>query len=94
MVAGMTASQFAQSSSGHRRSRTPASSRALASFCVLAAALGVAFVLAPGVLAGSTPGGGYYDEGPMVTAMRTAFLDYWSSGDLAAADRHVQRAVH
>jgi hypothetical protein len=49
--------------------------------CVLAAALGVAFVFAPGVLAGSTPGGGYYDEGPVIAAMRTAFVDYWTSGD-------------
>lgn len=48
---------------------------------VLAVALGAAFVVAPGVLAGRTPGGGYSDEGALITGMRTSFVDYWSSGD-------------
>lgn len=48
---------------------------------VLAAALGAAFVAAPGVLAGRTPGGGYFDEEALITGMRTSFAGYWSSGD-------------
>jgi hypothetical protein len=77
MVTGMTASQ---SSPEHRRSRTPAAGRALALLGVLAVALGAAFVVAPGVLAESTPGGGYSGEGAVITAMRTAFAGYWNSG--------------
>jgi hypothetical protein len=76
----MTAPQFAQPSGWHRRRRAPFSSRVLALLCVLAVALGAAFVVAPGVLAGRTPGGGYSDEGAVITGMRTAFVGYWSSG--------------
>lgn len=79
----MTTSQFTQSFGGHRRSRRPLSGRALALLGVLAAALGAAFVVAPGILAGRTPGGGYADEEALVRGMRTAFVAYWSSGDRA-----------
>lgn len=78
---GMATSQFAQSFGWRRRSRTPVSGRALALLAVLAAALGAAFVVAPGVLAGRTPGGGYSDEKALITGMRTSFVEYWSSGD-------------
>lgn len=47
---------------------------------VLAAVLGAAFVVAPGVLAGRTPGGGYSDEEALITGMRTSFVEYWRSG--------------
>jgi hypothetical protein len=77
----MTTSQFAQSFGGRRRSPTPVSGRALALLGVLAAALGAAFVVAPGVLAGRTPGGGYSDEQALITGMRTSFVEYWRSGD-------------
>jgi hypothetical protein len=50
---------------------------------VLAAALGAAFVVAPGVLAGRTPGGGYGDEKALIAGMRTSFVQYWSSGERA-----------
>jgi hypothetical protein len=76
----MTASQSAQSSGGHRWPRTRVSSRALALLSLLAVALGAAFVLAPGVLAASAPGGGYADQGAIITALRTAFVGYWNSG--------------
>jgi hypothetical protein len=59
----------------------PVSSRAMALLSVLAAALGVAFVVAPGVLAGSGPDGGYSGEGALITATRTAFVGYWNSGE-------------
>jgi hypothetical protein len=81
MVTGMTVSQFAQSSGGHRRPRPRASSLALALLGVLAVALSAAFVLAPGVLAASTPGGGYAGQEALVTALRTAFVEYWGSGN-------------
>jgi hypothetical protein len=77
----MTTSQFTQSFGGHRRSRRPLSGRALALLGVLAAALGAAFVVAPGVLAGRTPGGGYADEKALISGMRTSFVEYWSSGE-------------
>src|SRR5512146_2209213 len=79
----MTTSQFTQSFGGHRRSRRPLSGRALALLGVLAAALGAAFVAAPGVLAGRTPGGGYGDQKALIRGMRTSFVEYWSSGDRA-----------
>lgn len=79
----MTTSQFTQSFGGHRRSRRPLSGRALALLVVLAAALGAAFVVAPGVLAGRTPGGGYADEKALIRGTRTSFVQYWSSGDRA-----------
>src|SRR5690242_12066346 len=77
----MTTSQSAQSVGGRRRSRAPVSGRALALLGVLAAALGAAFVVAPGVLAGRTPGGGYADQQALITGMRTSFVEYWRSGD-------------
>jgi hypothetical protein len=58
----------------------PVSSRALALPGVLAA-LGAAFVVAPGVLAGSAPGGGYSGQAALITAMRTALVNYWDSGE-------------
>jgi hypothetical protein len=76
----MTASQFARSSGGHRRPRTRVSGRALALLGVLAVALSAAFVLAPAVLAASAPGGGYASQGAIITALRTAFVEYWGSG--------------
>lgn len=79
----MTTSQFTQSFGGHRRSRGPLSGRALALLGVLVAALGAAFVVAPGVLAGRTPGGGYADEKALIRGMRTSFVEYWSSGERA-----------
>jgi hypothetical protein len=81
MVIGMTASQFAQYSNRHRRSRTPISSSALALLCVLAVGLGAAFVFAPSVLAASTLGGGYAGQGAVVAALSTAFVGYWNSGN-------------
>jgi hypothetical protein len=81
MVIGMTASQFAQYSGGHRRSRTHISGGALALLGVLAVALGAAFVFAPSVLAASSPGGGYAGQRAVVAALSTAFVGYWSSGD-------------
>jgi hypothetical protein len=48
---------------------------------VLAAALSAAFVLAPAVLAASAPGGGYASQGAIITALRTAFVEYWGSGN-------------
>jgi hypothetical protein len=83
MVVGMTASQFTQPHGGHRRPRTGVSGRALALLGVLAVALGAAFVLAPGVLAASAPGGGYAGQGALITAVRTAFVGYWDSGNRA-----------
>jgi hypothetical protein len=77
----MTASQFVQSSGGHRRPGTRVSGGALALPGVLAAALSAAFVLAPAVLAASTPGGGYAGQGAIITALRTAFVEYWGSGN-------------
>jgi hypothetical protein len=77
----MTTSQFTRSFGGHRRSRRSLSGRALALLGVLAVALGAAFVVAPGVLAGRTPGGGYADEQALIRGMRTSFVEYWNSGD-------------
>ena len=77
----MTASQFEQSPGGHRRPRPRASGRALALLGVLAVALSAAFVLAPAVLAATAPGGGYAGQGAIITALRTAFVGYWASGN-------------
>ncbi len=76
----MTASQFAQSAGWRGRPRRGVSGRALASLSALAVALGAAFVLAPGVLAASAPGGGYAGQEALITALRTAFVEYWGSG--------------
>jgi hypothetical protein len=77
----MTSSQFAQSSSGYGRHRARVPGGALASLGILAAALSAAFVLAPGVLAAIWPGGGYAGQGALIAAVRTGFVEYWSSGD-------------
>jgi len=79
----MTASQFAQSAGWPRRPQAGASGRALALLGALAVALGAAFVLAPGVLAASAPGGGYAGQPALIRALHTAFTRYWSSGDRA-----------
>lgn len=76
----MTASRSTQPGGAHRRPRPRAPGRALALLGGLAVALGAAFVLAPGVLAASAPGGGYAGQGALVTALRTAFVGYWASG--------------
>jgi hypothetical protein len=49
----------------------------------LAVALGAAFVRAPAVLAASAPGGGYAGQPALITALRTAFVEYWGSGSRA-----------
>ena len=56
---------------------------AIATLVALAAGLGVALVLAPSALAASAPGGGYANQGDLVAALRTAFVEYWHSGDRA-----------
>jgi hypothetical protein len=57
------------------------SGRALATLAALAAALGAAFVVAPATLAASGPGGGFADQRHLTEALRTAFVEYWRSGD-------------
>ncbi len=47
----------------------------------LAVALGVAFVVAPRVLAGIGPGGGFAGRRELVHAVRVSFVGYWRSGD-------------
>jgi hypothetical protein len=79
----MTTSQFAQSYGGHRRPRASDSGSALALLGALAVALGAAFVLSPGVLAASAPGGGYAAQPALITALRAAFVEYWDSGNRA-----------
>lgn len=81
MVNGMTVSDFAQSFSGHGRHRARVPGHPLALPGVLAAALGAAFVLAPGVLAAIWPGGGYAGQGALITGSRSGFIKYWNSGD-------------
>jgi hypothetical protein len=77
----MATSQSARYPRGRRRSRAPISGSALALLGVLAVALSAAFVYAPGVLAASTPGGGYAGQEALVAALTTAFVGYLSSGD-------------
>ena len=76
----MTASQFAQSAGWPRRPGTGVTGRALALLGALAVALGAAFVLAPGVLAATAPGGGYAGQKALIRALRTEFTEYWGSG--------------
>ncbi|QIQ06974.1 hypothetical protein HA039_17935 [Streptomyces liangshanensis] len=61
------------------------SGRALASRAAFAttlvAALGVAFVVAPRVLAGLGPGSGFAGQGALVRDFRSAFVAYWGAGD-------------
>ncbi|MFF2522148.1 hypothetical protein [Streptomyces liangshanensis] len=61
------------------------SGRALASRAAFAtalvAALGVAFVAAPRVLAGIGPGSGFAGQGELVRDFRGAFVAYWGAGD-------------
>lgn len=47
----------------------------------LAAALAVAFVLAPGMVAASWSGGGYSDAHDLRDALGVAFVEYWRSGE-------------
>lgn len=79
----MTTSQFAPSHRWPRRPRTSDSGRALALLGALAVALGAAFVRAPAVLAASAPGGGYAGQPALIGALRTAFVEYWGSGNRA-----------
>ncbi|MFC7450960.1 hypothetical protein [Rhodococcus daqingensis] len=60
---------------------TGVSGRAFAALVAIAAALAAAFVFAPRMLAGSRPGGGFFDQTSLVEAVRVAFVEYWSSGD-------------
>ncbi|WP_199742987.1 hypothetical protein [Nocardia stercoris] len=55
--------------------------RVLATLVALAAALGVAFVIAPRILAASGPGDTFGDESDLREAFRTAFVEYWRSGE-------------
>ncbi|GAA3349106.1 hypothetical protein GCM10020358_70030 [Amorphoplanes nipponensis] len=48
---------------------------------VLAAALAVAFVVAPRPLAALGPGGGFADRRELAGALRGAFAEYWRAGD-------------
>jgi heme/copper-type cytochrome/quinol oxidase subunit 2 len=50
----------------------------LAAFAVVLAA---AFVVAPGTLAASRPGGGFADQLSLVDTLGKAFVEYWRSGD-------------
>ncbi len=79
----MTTSPFAQSHRWPRRPRTSDPGPALALLGALAVALGAAFVRAPAVLAASAPGGGYAGQPALITALRTAFVEYWGSGTRA-----------
>ncbi|MFE9575643.1 hypothetical protein ACFYO1_04610 [Nocardia sp. NPDC006044] len=40
----------------------------------------MAFVVAPRLLAGRGPGGGFADEGDLRAALRVAFVEYWGAG--------------
>lgn len=60
---------------------TGISGRALAILAAFAAILAAAFVLAPRMLAGNRPGGGYFDQRSLVATAGEAFIGYWSSGD-------------
>lgn len=79
----MTTSPFAQSHRWPWRPRTSDSGRALALLGALAVALGAAFVRAPAVLAASAPGGGYAGQPALISALRSAFVEYWDSGTRA-----------
>lgn len=57
--------------------------RTVAILVTLAAALGVALVLAPSWVAAGVPGGGFANQSDLVAAVRTAFIGYWHSGDRA-----------
>lgn len=68
------------SSTGPATARsTGISGRTLAALVPLTAALLVAFVLAPRILAGSRPEGGFFDQGSLADAIRVAFVGYWRS---------------
>ncbi|MFD7427346.1 hypothetical protein ACFV6Z_09855 [Streptomyces sp. NPDC059818] len=54
---------------------------ALAALAALAVALGLAFVLAPGPVAGSMPGGGYGGRRGLDARLSAYFVDYWRSGE-------------
>jgi hypothetical protein len=54
--------------------------RAIPTLVVLAAALGVAFAVAPAALAGSWSGVGVVDERHLVDALQAAFVGWWCSG--------------
>ncbi|WP_379038823.1 hypothetical protein [Paractinoplanes deccanensis] len=56
------------------------SPRAVAALSAIAAALVVAFVVAPGPLAG-VGGTGYAGERQLSAALQESFVDYWRSGD-------------
>ncbi|MFD7720191.1 hypothetical protein [Streptomyces sp. NPDC059814] len=55
--------------------------RAVTALAALAVALGLAFVLAPGPVAGSTPGGGYGGRRGLDARLSASFVDYWRSGE-------------
>lgn len=64
----------------HGRPPTSVPVRTFAVLGALAVALGVAFVLAPRVLAANAAAS-YTDQGDLVAAVRTAFVEYWQTGD-------------
>jgi hypothetical protein len=55
--------------------------RVLATLVALAAALVVAFVVAPATLAAGRSGDSFVDERHLTQALREAFVEYWRSGD-------------
>lgn len=63
-------------------SRTPGvPARAATVLTALAMALGTAFVLAPGPVAGSLSGGGYDGRRGLEDHLSASFVDYWAAGE-------------
>ena len=80
------------------------STRTVAALAALAVALAVAFVVAPRPVASKVSGSSFADERDLGAAVRTAFVEYWGSGErtltpgMARAvdywlDYHVAKAV-
>lgn len=57
------------------------SARTLTVLAAFAVVLAAAFVVAPGMLAASRPGGGFADQRSLVEALGKAFVEYWRSDD-------------
>lgn len=70
MVIGMTVVSRSRGIPGRR----------LAVLGGLVVALGAAFVVGPLTLAAHGPGGGFADRSAIITALRSAFVEYWDSG--------------
>jgi hypothetical protein len=66
--------------------------RVPALLAAVTAALGVAFVYAPRLMAASTPGGGFSDQRSLIAYLRNAFVGYWGSGSRSFAPQ-MQRVV-